>query len=55
MTKEEACVNAWRLRFKGDYSLVDKIYHPDYSTSDRTTGVEANLHLLQLLLRIKKF
>ena len=43
MTKAEAYVNAWRLRFKGDYSLVDKIYHPDYSTSDRTTGVEANL------------
>ena len=43
MTKAEAYVNAWRLGFKGDYSLVDEIYHPDYSAFDRTTGVEVNL------------
>ena len=43
MTKAEVYVNAWRLGFKGDYSLVDEIYHPDYSALDRTTGVEVNL------------
>ena len=43
MTKAETYEKAWRLRFKGDYSLVDEIYHPDYSALDRTTGVEVNL------------
>ena len=43
MTKAEVYVNAWRLGFKGDFSLVDEIYHPDYSALDRTTGVEVNL------------
>ena len=43
MTKAEAYVNAWRLGFKVDYSLVDEIYYPDYSALDRTTGVEVNL------------
>ena len=31
MTKAEAYDKAWRLGLKGDFSLVDKIYHPDYS------------------------
>ena len=29
MTKAEAFEKAWRLGFKGDFSLVDEIYHPD--------------------------
>ena len=43
MTKAETYEKAWRLGFKGDYSLVDEIYHPDYSALDRITGVEVNL------------
>ena len=43
MTKAEVYVNAWRLGFKGDFSLVDEIYHPDYSALDRTTGIKVNL------------
>ena len=43
MTKAEKFEKAWRLGFKGNYSLVDEIYHPDYSALDRTTGVEVNL------------
>ena len=29
MTKAGAYDEAWRLGFNGDFSLVDKIYHPD--------------------------
>ena len=43
MTKAEAYVNALRLKLQGDCSLVDKIYHPDYSALDRAAGVEVNL------------
>ena len=43
MTKAEAYVNAWRVGFKGDYSLDNEIYHPDYSAFDRTIGFEVNL------------
>ena len=38
MTKAEAYEKAWRLGWKsGDFSLVDQIYHPDYSLW--TTGL----------------
>ena len=43
MTKAEAYEKAWRLGYKGDFSLVDQIYHPEYSTFEDTTGVTANL------------
>ena len=29
MTKAEAYDKAWRLGARGDFSLVDQIYHPD--------------------------
>ena len=45
MTKAEAYDKAWRLGFKGDFSLVDKIYHPDYSAFDYRAGVEVNLEM----------
>ena len=32
MTKAEAYDKAWRLGAKGDFLLVDQIYHPDYSS-----------------------
>ena len=30
MTRTEAFDEAWRLGFKGDFSLFDEIYHPDF-------------------------
>ena len=30
MTKIEAYGKAWTLAMKGDFSLVDQIYHPEY-------------------------
>ena len=43
MTKAEKFEKAWRLGFKGDFSLVDEIYHPDYKSFDYRTGIEANI------------
>ena len=43
MTRTEAFEKAWRLAMKGDFSLVDEIYHPDYRAIDVTTGIEHNL------------
>ena len=45
MTKAEAYDKAWRLGLKGDFSLVDKIYHPDYLAYDYRAGVEVNLEM----------
>ena len=39
MTKAEAFVEAWRLAANGDFSLVDQIYHPQYSFQDEVTGI----------------
>ena len=44
MTKGETYEQAWRLGFKGDFSQVDKLYHPEYSTIDHTTGIKSNLN-----------
>ena len=43
MAKAEAYEKAWRLGYKGDFSLVDQIYHPHYSAFEDTTGITANL------------
>ena len=43
MTKAETYERAWRLGYKGDFSLVDGIYHPEYSAFEDTTGITANL------------
>ena len=43
MTKAEVFEKAWRLGFKGDFSLVDEIYHSDYKSFDYRTGIEANI------------
>ena len=43
MTKAEAYDKAWRLGARGDFSLVDQIYHPDYSSFDYRTGIDANI------------
>ena len=44
MTKAEQFDKAWRLAFRAnDFSLVDEIYHPDYSAPDPNTGIVVNL------------
>ena len=44
MTKAEQFDQAWRLAFKeNDFSLVDEIYHSEYSAPDPTTGITVNL------------
>ena len=44
MTKAEQFDKAWRLAFKNDdFSIVDEIYHPDYSAPDPNTGIVVNL------------
>ena len=34
ITKAEMYERAWRLGYRGDFSLVDKIYHPEYSATE---------------------
>ena len=44
MTKAETFIQAWSLAAREeDFSLVDKIYHPNYSAFDHSAGVEVNL------------
>ena len=43
MTKDEIFRKAWKLAGKKDFSLVDEIYHPEYSAFDKIAGVEVNL------------
>ena len=43
MTKAEAFHQSWQLGMKSDFSIVDKIYHPEYSTFDRSIGIWVNL------------
>ena len=44
MTRAEIFIEAWKLATREeDFSLVDKIYHPDYSAFDHSAGVEVNL------------
>ena len=45
MTKEEAYLRAWKLGFKGDFSEIDEIYHPEYSAIDDATGVKVDLNM----------
>ena len=43
MTKEEVFDKAWRLGLKGDFSLVDEIYHPKYRAVQKNINVEVDL------------
>jgi len=45
MTKGEAYLRAWKLGFKGDFSEIDEIYHPEYSAVDDATGVKVDLNM----------
>ena len=50
MSRVEAFDKAWRQGFKGDFSLVDKIYHPDYSSFDYRAGLEVNLEMDKVVM-----
>ena len=44
MTKMEEYENAWGLALtEKDFSLVDKLYHPKYRSTDNLFGIEMNL------------
>ena len=43
MTKAEEFDKARRLAYKGDFSLVEKLYHPDCKSFDHRVGMEVNL------------
>ena len=40
MTKAEDFDKARRLAYKGDFSLVEKLYHPDCKHFDHRVGLE---------------
>ena len=42
MTKAETYEKALRFLYKRDLSLVDEIYHPEYSNFANTPGITAN-------------
>ena len=43
MTKAEEFDKARRLAYKGDFSLVEKLYDPDCKHFDHRSGMEVNL------------
>ena len=45
MTKAEEFDKARRLAYKGDFSLVEKLYHPDCKHFDHRVGLEVNLDM----------
>ena len=50
MTKAEEFEKAWRLGYKNDFSMVDKIYHPKYSALERNTGARGLRSILEKIL-----
>ena len=50
MTRAEAFDKAWRQGFRGNFSLVDKIYHRDYSSFDYRAGLEVNLEMDKVVM-----
>ena len=45
MTKAEEFDKARRLAYKGDFSLVEKLYHPDCTHFDHRVGMELNFDM----------
>lgn len=45
MTKAEEFDQARRLAYKGDFSLVEKLYHPDCTHFDHRVGMELNFDM----------
>jgi len=55
MRKVDAYNKAWRLGVKSnDFSLVDKIYHPDFKAVDAVFGVEVNIDAFKEALNTLK-
>ena len=52
MTKAEEFDQARRLAYKGDFSLVEKLYHPDCKSFDHRVGMEVNLDMQNALVPI---
>ena len=50
MTKAEEFDKARRLDYKGDFSLVEKLYHPDCKHFDHRVGLEVNLDMQSALM-----
>ena len=50
MTKAEEFDKARRLAYKGDFSLVEKLYHPDCKHFDHRMGLEVNLDMQSALM-----
>ena len=45
MTKAEEFDKARRLAYKGDFSMVEKLYHPDCTHFDHRVGMELNFDM----------
>ena len=43
MTRGEEFDKSMKLAMKGDFSMVDEVYHSEYTAFDNTSGVEVNL------------
>ena len=43
MTKTEVSDKAWKLGLKGDFSLVDKIYHSKYRAAHKSIDIEVEI------------
>ena len=50
MTKAEEFDKARRLAYKGDFSLVEKLYHPDCKHFDHRVGLGVNLDMQSALM-----
>ena len=50
MTKAEEFDKARRLAYKGDFSLVEKLYHHDCKHFDHRVGLEVNLDMQSALM-----
>ena len=50
VTKAKEFDRARRLAYKGDFSLVEKLYHPDCKHFDHRVGLEVNLDMQSALM-----
>ena len=54
MTKAEEFDKARRLAYKGDFSLVEKLYDPDCKHFDHRAGMEVNLDTQNAIMQLMK-
>jgi len=50
MTKAEVFDKAWKLGLKGDFSLVDKIYHSKYRAVHKSIDVEVDIEADKIVI-----